>query len=121
MRNYISILIVALLINLSDLHLLAKYFTDNRMICESILNINMILKFKCFNIDITRCAEKQLEIPNAFWTSYSPYGNSIAYTTIADRFEQWKNYRGGTASRIWIYDTKSHNVTEIPKPQAGSN
>jgi tricorn protease len=72
-------------------------------------------------VDIATGAEEQLPVPNAFWASYSPDGNSIAYTTIADRFDQWKNYRGGTMSRIWIYDTKSHNVTEIPKPKGGSN
>ncbi len=74
-----------------------------------------------FTVDIATGAEQQLPIPNAFWASYSPDGSSIAYTTIPDRFEQWKNYRGGTMSRIWLYDTKSHGVTEIPKPKTGSN
>lgn len=77
--------------------------------------------FQLFTVDIATGAEQQLPVPNAFWASYSPDGSSIAYTTIPDRFEQWKNYRGGTASRIWLYDTKSHNVTEIPKPKSGSN
>jgi tricorn protease len=74
-----------------------------------------------FTVDIASGAEQQLPIPNAFWASYSPDGNSIAYTLLLDRFEQWKNYRGGTASRIWVYDTKSHNVTEIAKPKGGGN
>jgi tricorn protease len=77
--------------------------------------------YQLFTVDITSGAEKQLPIPNAFWASYSPDGSSIAYTNIPDRFEQWKNYRGGTMSRIWLYDTKSHGVTEIPKPTTGSN
>lgn len=77
--------------------------------------------FQLFTVDIASGAEQQLPIPNAFWASYSPDGSSIAYTTIPDRFEQWKNYRGGTMSRIWLFDTKSHNVTEIPKPKTGSN
>ncbi len=74
-----------------------------------------------FTVDIASGAEQQLPIPNAFWASYSPDGNSIAYTTIADAFGQWKNYRGGSMSRIWLYDTKTSNVTEIPKPKGGSN
>ncbi len=74
-----------------------------------------------FTVDVNTGAEQQLPIPNAFWASYSPDGNSIAYTTIADRFEQWKNYRGGTMSRIWLYDTKTNKVVEIPKPKIGSN
>jgi tricorn protease len=77
--------------------------------------------FQIFTVDIVSGAEVQLPIPNAFWASYSPDGNQIAYTPIPDRFEQWKNYRGGTMSRIWLYDTKSHAVTEIPKPKGGCN
>ncbi len=77
--------------------------------------------YQLFTVDIATGAEQQLPIPNAFWATYSPDGSSIAYTNIPDRFEQWKNYRGGTMSRIWLYDTKSHNVTEIPKPKTGSN
>ncbi|MEO7313695.1 MAG: DPP IV N-terminal domain-containing protein, partial [Ginsengibacter sp.] len=77
--------------------------------------------FQLFTVDIATGAEVQLPIPNAFWASYSPDGKSIAYTTIADRFEQWKNYRGGTMSRIWLYNTKDHSVVEIPKPKTGSN
>jgi tricorn protease len=74
-----------------------------------------------FTVDIESGAEDQLPIPNASWASYSPDGKNIAYTPLADRFEQWKNYRGGTMSRIWLYNTKDHQVTEIPKPKTGSN
>jgi tricorn protease len=74
-----------------------------------------------FTVDIVSGAEQQLPVPNAFWASYSPDGNSIAYTTISDAFGQWKNYRGGSMSRIWLYNTKTNNVTEIPKPKGGSN
>ncbi len=77
--------------------------------------------YQLFTVDINNGSENQLQIPNAFWASYSPDGTKIAYTTIPDAFEQWKNYRGGTMSRIWIYDMKSHAVTEIPKLQGGCN
>ncbi len=62
-----------------------------------------------------------LQIPNAYWAAYSPDGKYIAYTPLPDRFNQWKHYRGGTVSRIWIYNTQDHSVTEIPKPETGSN
>ncbi|TAH07350.1 MAG: peptidase S41 [Sphingobacteriia bacterium] len=77
--------------------------------------------FQLFTVDVNNGSENQLQIPNAFWASYSPDGTMIAYTTIPDAFEQWKNYRGGTMSRIWLYNIKSHAVTEIPKPQGGCN
>jgi tricorn protease len=74
-----------------------------------------------FTVDLANGSETQLPIPNAAWASYSPDGNYIAYTPIADRFDQWKNYRGGTMSRIWVYDVKTHAVQEVPKPQGGCN
>lgn len=64
---------------------------------------------------------KQLPIPNAFHASYSPDGKYIAYTPNHDAFLQWKNYRGGTQSRIWIYSIENYEVEEILKPEEGSN
>jgi tricorn protease len=74
-----------------------------------------------FTVNISNGAVNSLEIPNAFWASYNANGEQIAYTPLSDRFTQWKNYRGGTASRIWIYETKNHAVAEIPKTEGGSN
>jgi tricorn protease len=62
-----------------------------------------------------------LPIPTAFLASYSDNDSHIAYTPNRAVFTQWKNYRGGTASKIWLYNTKTHKVEEISKPQSGSN
>nr|WP_298995695.1 S41 family peptidase [uncultured Allomuricauda sp.] len=77
--------------------------------------------FQLYTVSIDGGATSQLEIPNAFWASYSDDGQHIAYTTIFDAFGQWKNYRGGRTSRIWVYNTNDHKVVEVPKPQGGSN
>ncbi len=63
----------------------------------------------------------ELPIPHASRGSYSGDGTKIAYNPLGDRFRQWKGYRGGTASRIWIYDTGDHGVVEIPRPPERSN
>ena len=76
---------------------------------------------RLFKVDIEDGNVEPLKIPNANWADYNQDGSFIAYTPISDRFEQWKNYRGGTATRIWIYDTKTYEVSEIPKPEEGSN
>ena len=77
--------------------------------------------FQLFTVSVKGGTIAQLDIPNGFWASYSDNNSHIAYTPIADRFNQWKHYRGGTATRIWLYDTKSHSVEEIKKPAGGSN
>jgi tricorn protease len=63
----------------------------------------------------------QLPLPSAFKGSYSPDGRFIAYNPQREAFRQWKNYRGGTASRIWIYDTTDHSIVQIPQPAGRSN
>ncbi|MEM8927706.1 MAG: PDZ domain-containing protein [Bacteroidota bacterium] len=77
--------------------------------------------FQLYTVSVDGGATTQLEIPNAFWASYSDDGQHIAYTTIFDAFTQWKHYRGGRTSRIWVYDINDHSVVEIPKPTGGSN
>ncbi|AWX45300.1 Protein TolB [Flagellimonas maritima] len=74
-----------------------------------------------YTVPIGGGATSQLDIPNAFWATYSDDGSHMAYTPIFDAFNQWKHYRGGRISRIWVYNTENHKVDEIPKPNGGSN
>ncbi len=62
-----------------------------------------------------------LPIPYGVEACYSPDGKFIAYSPLRDMTREWKNYRGGTSGRIWIYDTKSHDVVEIPRPKDRCN
>lgn len=64
---------------------------------------------------------EQLPIPHAFKAAYSPDGAKIAYTPLYEAFTQWKHYRGGTTTRIWIYDVADHSVVQIPQPEGRSN
>ncbi len=62
-----------------------------------------------------------LAMPNAFKASYAPDGKRLAYCPLNEPFNQWKNYRGGTLSRIWIYRFDNHAVEQIPQPTGGCN
>lgn len=74
-----------------------------------------------FSVAITGGPASQLEIPNAFYANYSPDGKYMAYTPVPDAFKQWKHYRGGTITRIWLFSFADKSVVEIPKPEGGCN
>ena len=63
----------------------------------------------------------KLDIPNGWTASYSPDGRSMAYTPLSPAYGQWKNYRGGRISNIWIYSFIDHSVVKIPQPTGGCN
>lgn len=74
-----------------------------------------------FTVPLEGGMPTQLPIPHGFEACYSPDGQSIAYTPLEDRSDQWKNYRGGAHSRIWIYRTKDQHVDQIPQPDDRCN
>jgi tricorn protease len=63
----------------------------------------------------------QLPIPNGVQASFSPNGDYLAYTPLSDVTAQWKHYRGGTHSRIWIYRRENHAVEQVPQPATRCN
>ena len=63
----------------------------------------------------------RLPIPTGFKSALSGDGTKIAYSPHAERFGQWKNYRGGTVSRVWIMDLNDFDVEEIPQPDGRAN
>ena len=62
-----------------------------------------------------------LPVPTGDMGAISPDGAYLAYTPLGERFRQWKNYRGGTASRIWVLKLADLSHEEIPKPADGCN
>jgi tricorn protease len=74
-----------------------------------------------FTVSVETGEITKLKIPNGFKASYNADASQIAYTPIPDRYGQWKNYRGGTQTRIWIFQMDDNSVVEIPKPEGGSN
>ncbi|MBS1489055.1 MAG: PD40 domain-containing protein [Bacteroidetes bacterium] len=74
-----------------------------------------------FTVPVTGGYPTQLEIPNAAYATYSPDAARMAYTPLQDAFREWKHYRGGTISTIWIFSFSDKSVAKIPQPQGGCN
>ena len=74
-----------------------------------------------FTVPVAGGFPTQLEIPNAWRAAYSPDGKSMAYTPISGRYKQWKNYRGGTTTNVWLFSFEDHSVEKIPQPEGGCN
>ncbi|MCK4264568.1 MAG: PD40 domain-containing protein, partial [Candidatus Aminicenantes bacterium] len=74
-----------------------------------------------FTVDIEGGFPEPLKIPNAYKAAYSPDGTRMAYTPLSEPFHQWKRYRGGRVTTIWLYKFSDHSVEKIPQPEGRCN
>ncbi|MEO8432485.1 MAG: PDZ domain-containing protein [Acidobacteriota bacterium] len=74
-----------------------------------------------FTVPVAGGTEQPLPIPNADRAAWSPDGRKIAYNPFGAAYRQWKHYRGGLVSRVWIYDVASHGVVKVPQPESRAN
>jgi tricorn protease len=74
-----------------------------------------------FTVPLTGGMPTLLSIPHGCQGCYSPDGQQIAYTPLADRSTQWKHYRGGAHSEISLYHRDDHHVDRIPQPKERAN
>jgi tricorn protease len=74
-----------------------------------------------FTVPVEGGVETQLEVPHAARAAYSPDGKRLAYNPIAPAFLQWKRYRGGWHSQLWLYTFADRSVEKIPQPASRAN
>ncbi len=63
----------------------------------------------------------RLPLPTCFKAALSPDGTKVAYVPLSEPFQQWKNYRGGRSSRIWICTLADLSVEPVPQPEGRCN
>jgi tricorn protease len=56
---------------------------------------------------------RQLPVPRGGFLSFSPDDSKMAYNRVFREFRTWKDYRGGMADDIWIYDMKTGAIEDI--------
>jgi tricorn protease len=74
-----------------------------------------------FTVPVKGGIEEPLKLPNASDATYSPDGSRLAYNPIAPAFTQWKRYRGGMTSTIWLYNFSDHGAEKLPQPEGHAN
>jgi tricorn protease len=74
-----------------------------------------------YTVPVEGGVEEQLDIPSAIQGTYSPDGRRVAYNPLPRAFDQWKRYRGGRTSEIWLYTIGTHAVEKVPQPKSRSN
>jgi tricorn protease len=74
-----------------------------------------------YTVPVDGGLETALPIPYAARASYSPDGRTIAYNPNNPAFLQWKRYRGGLVSKVWLLDTASNAIERVPQPATRCN
>jgi tricorn protease len=76
---------------------------------------------KLFRVSVQAGFPEEFKIPSIRRAAFSPDGEYIAYNPLPDAFTQWKHYRGGRVSEIWILKVSDYSVEKIPQPKGRSN
>jgi tricorn protease len=74
-----------------------------------------------YTVPVEGGPETPLPIPYADRAAYSPDGKTIAYDPNANAHLQWKRYRGGRVSKVWLFDVASHAIDRVPQPPSRCN
>lgn len=68
---------------------------------------------KYFLADLEGGLEEALPLVNGGFAALSPDGSRLVFAPVDREFRNWKRYKGGRASDLWIYDLKSNTSEQI--------
>src|SRR5262249_18642750 len=70
---------------------------------------------RLFTVPLEGGFPSELPLPMGSEASFSPDGTRLAYMPIPRAFEQWKKYRGGQMTKIWLARLSESSTEEIPR------
>lgn len=68
---------------------------------------------KYFLVSLEGGLEKPLQIINGGFGVFSPDASKIVFTPVDREFRNWKRYKGGRATDLWIYNLKDNTSEQI--------
>jgi tricorn protease len=66
-----------------------------------------------FLVSLNGGLEKPLPIVNGGFAVFSPDGSKLVFTPVDREFRNWKRYKGGRATDLWIYDLNENTSEQI--------
>jgi len=76
---------------------------------------------RLFRVSVAGGFPSSYDLPSCSKAALSPDGSKIAYLPLGEAFLQWKNYRGGRTSRIWVFDIAAGSIEQVPQPAERCN
>jgi tricorn protease len=70
---------------------------------------------RLFTMPLAGANPSEVPLPQASEASYSPDGRRVAYVPFLRAFTQWKQYRGGRTTPIWIADLADSRIEKLPR------
>jgi len=74
---------------------------------------------KLFSVSVKGGYPEALPLPSGSAASYAPDGQRLAYVPIVQWQPEWRSYRGGQTTPIWIASLADSTITKVPRE--GSN
>ncbi len=68
---------------------------------------------KYYLVSLDGGLEKPLPIVNGGFGVLSPDGSKVVFTPVDREFRNWKRYKGGRATDLWIYNLKDNTSEQI--------
>jgi tricorn protease len=94
---------------------------DGRVLFRSQRQVHTRRYWQLFAVPVGGGFPELQIVPHATSAAWRADDAVIAYNPLRPAFAQWKHYRGGTHSRLWIFDTKTYDVTIVSQPPERSN
>ena len=70
---------------------------------------------RLFTMPLVGGHPSEIPLPQASEASFSPDGRRLAYVPLLRAFTQWKQYRGGRTTPVWVADLADSRVEKLPR------
>ncbi|MBN1361048.1 MAG: PD40 domain-containing protein [Sedimentisphaerales bacterium] len=105
-----------------DADLVVEWYPDGEHVLYRSRMVSPSTRFnRLFKQSIAGGLPQTLPLPYGELASFSPDGGRMVFQFISREFRNWKRYRGGMASDLWLYDfveNTSEKVTDFPGTDA---